>query len=250
MGLCEEPRIDQTAALPGPLADRYELVWADEFDGTTLDPAKWDYRQLGKRGPALVVKDTVALDGKGHLVLTVQRVGDQIHAAMIGTQGKFETTYGYFECRVRMQRSYGPCSAFWLQSSTMGRPVGDPGKAGVEIDVFECFAPKSNQVTHTLHWDGYGTNHKSFGSKNRAVAKLTEGFHTIGVEWMPAEYIFYADGKESFRTTNAVSHAKEYLILSYLADSWQAKVVEQTPGFSDSVVFDYVRVYKKKPGTQ
>ena len=49
----------------------YRLVWADEFNGTTLDRKKWDYRQLGKRRDAINVKETVRLDGKGHLVLEV-----------------------------------------------------------------------------------------------------------------------------------------------------------------------------------
>lgn len=40
---------------------------------------------------AINVKDTVTLDGDGHLVLTTNRVGDEYHTAMIGTHGKFET---------------------------------------------------------------------------------------------------------------------------------------------------------------
>jgi beta-glucanase (GH16 family) len=235
-------------ALPPALAGKYALFWSDEFDGTTLDASKWNYRKLGPRGAAIDAKDMVALDGQGHLVLTVRRVGDTIHAAMIGTQGKFETTYGYFECRAKLQKSYGPGSAFWLQSPTIGRPVGNPKAAGAEIDIFEYFDPTAKRVPHTLHWDGYGVDHQSTGSKGRLVADLADGFHTFGVEWTPEKYVFYVDGEESFRTRQAVSQAREYLILSYLAEEdWQAEAVNKVPGFSDSVVFDYVRVYKKNP---
>ena len=72
-----------------PVGAEYKLVWSDEFDGAELDLARWDYRQLGPRRDAVNVKDTVTLDGKGHLVLTTKRSGAEYHTAMIGTQGKF-----------------------------------------------------------------------------------------------------------------------------------------------------------------
>ena len=91
-------------ALP---VDNYQLVWSDEFDGDTLDLDKWGYRSLGPRRDAINVKETVTLDGKGHLVLTTRRSGEEYHTAMIGTGGKYETAFGYFECRVKLQRQIG-----------------------------------------------------------------------------------------------------------------------------------------------
>ncbi|MEA3226894.1 MAG: glycoside hydrolase family 16 protein, partial [Planctomycetota bacterium] len=85
-----------------PVKD-YELVWSDEFSGETLDFDKWGYRALGPRRDAINVKETVALDGDGYLVLTTERSGDKYHTAMIATQGKYEPTFGYFECRVKLQ---------------------------------------------------------------------------------------------------------------------------------------------------
>jgi beta-glucanase (GH16 family) len=81
----------------------YELFWSDEFEGKSLDLEKWDYRGLGARRDAVNVKDAVSLDGEGHLVLTTKGVENEYHTAMIGTQGKFETTYGYFECCFKLQ---------------------------------------------------------------------------------------------------------------------------------------------------
>jgi hypothetical protein len=57
----------------GPPSDNYKLLWADEFDGDELDLSKWDYRGLGPRGDAVIVKDRTALDGKGNLVLTTRQ---------------------------------------------------------------------------------------------------------------------------------------------------------------------------------
>ncbi len=79
-----------------PPANGYILFWADEFNGTVLDSSKWDYRGLGKRRAAINAEDMVRLDGQGHLLLSTLLVDNEIRTAMIGMQGKFETTFGYF----------------------------------------------------------------------------------------------------------------------------------------------------------
>ncbi len=225
----------------------YGLFWSDEFDGEKLDTTKWDYRNLGPRREAVNVKDTVSLDGKGNLVLTTRCVDDAIHTAMIGTHGKFETKFGYFECRVKMQESHGHWSAFWLQSPKLGRKIGDPATSGTEIDIYECFTVQKDWVAHNIHWDGYGEHHKHAGSGPVDVPDLCEGYHTFGLEWTPDEYRFYVDGKLTWQTRQAVSHTAEYIILSLEVGALQKSIIDKQDGFSDSALFDYVRVYKKRP---
>jgi len=231
----------------GPPSADYELVWSDEFDGEKLDRTKWDYRGLGKRREAVNVTDTVRLDGEGNLVLTTRRAGDEIHTAMIGTQEKYETTFGYFECRVKLQRTHGHWSAFWLQSPTYGAKIGDLAASGAEIDIYECFESRNGWVAHNVHWDGYGEHHKHAGSGRKEVEHLLDGYHTFGLEWTPDEYVFYIDGRESWRTSKGVSLAREYIILSLEVGPKQAAIVREDPDFEDSVWFDYVRVFKQKP---
>lgn len=217
----------------------YKLVWTDEFKGKELDMEKWEYRSLGPRRDAINVKDTVSLDGKGHLVLTTKRVDDKYHTAMIGTKDKFETKFGYFECRVKFQKQIGHWSAFWLQSPTVGK-VGDPKENGTEIDIFEYLPNKKDTIHINLHWDGYGEHHKHAGSKYKQ-SDLDEGFHVIGLEWTPNEYVFYVDGKEAWRTNKAVSHVKQYIILSLEVGEWAGDISQAE--LPDSIYFDYMRVY-------
>lgn len=74
--------------------------------------------------------------------------------------------------------------------------------------------------------------------------KFKEGYHILGVEWTPEEYVFNIDGKEVWRTKDAVSHLKEYIILSMDVYTWGGDIGKaQLP---DSCCFDYVRVYKKR----
>ncbi len=226
-----------------PVGDEYKLVWADEFAGETLDVTKWDYRNLGPRRDAVNVKETVSLDGQGHLVLTTKRTGDAYHTAMIATQGKFETTFGYFECRVRLQEQIGHWSAFWLQSPSLGKPLGDPGAAGTEIDIFEYLRKDGDRVHHNLHWDGYGEHHKHAG-KTVTVAGLAKGWHTFGLLWTDSKYVFYVDGKETWRSSEGVSRRDEYIILSLEVGKWAGDIAQAK--LPDHLYVDYVRVYQKQ----
>ena len=234
------------AKRPGPTtrpADE-NLVWHDEFDGKRLDLKKWSYRGLGPRKGGVNVKEAVRLDGKGHLVLTTTKVGEKYHTGMIGTQGKFERAFGYYECRFRLQRQVGHWSAFWLQSPKLGKVIGDTSRSGTEIDIFEYLARKGDKVQHTLHWDGYGKDHKSAGKVVDAKG-LRKGWHTIGLEWTADAYVFYVDGKATWRTDKGVSGTPQYIILSLEVGKWAGEISKAK--LPDSAEFDYVRVYKKRP---
>ena len=220
----------------------YHLVWSDEFDGAALDTQKWDYRQLGPRRDGVNVKGAVSLDGEGHLVLTTSRNGDVYHTAMIGTEGKFETTFGYFECRAKLQKQVGHWSAFWLQSPAIGEEIGNPEASGTEVDIFEYLRKSGDSVVHNLHWDGYGKHHKAAGGGATAPG-LSDGWHTFGVQWSEEGYVFYVDGQETWRTDKAISHRPEYIILSLEVGKWAGDIAAAT--LPDSLLVDYVRVYQK-----
>ena len=232
MGAAAEPPRDEN------------LVWSDEFGGTSLDLTKWGYRGLGPRKGGVNVKEAVSLDGKGHLVLTTSKVGGKYHTGMIGTQGKFERAFGYFECRVKLQAQHGHWSAFWLQSPRLGKVVGDTKQSGTEIDIFEYLVKRGDKIQHTLHWDGYGRDHKSAGHVH-AHPGLSKGWHTVGLEWTEDGYVFYVDGKATWRVSKGLSGTPQYIILSLEVGKWAGSIAKAR--LPDSVIFDYVRVYKKLP---
>jgi len=99
-------------------------------------------------------------------------------------------------------------------------------------------------VYHNLHWDGYGVDHKHIGAQI-PFAGIDKGFHTFGLEWTKDAYIFYVDGKETWRTSSAVSQRKEFMILSTELTGWGGDPA--LGNFPDEVGFDYVRVYQLKP---
>jgi len=218
----------------------YTLEWSDEFSGTVMDPEKWDHRLLGPRRDGVNSANAVSMSGDGKIVLTTSQVGDEYHTAMIGTGGKFAATFGYWEARMRLQDEQGHWSAFWLQSPTMGNPIGDPATAGVEIDVVEYHSRWGDTVQFAYHWDGYGSNHKTRNNSS-TTAGLADGFHTFGVLWTADEYIFYVDGVEKWRSSEAVSHRPQYAILSLEVGTWAGSI--QNASLPDGIEVDYVRWY-------
>jgi beta-glucanase (GH16 family) len=224
----------------------YSLVWADEFNGTTLDTTKWEYRFLGPRRKAVNVKEAVSLDGTGNLLITCTQADTSYHVGMIGTQPTFQATYGYFECRVKFQKEQGHWTAFWLQSPTINN-LGNPAVNGTEIDIYEYLRRENNTIHHNLHWDGYGASHKSTGY-TADIPGISSGYHTIAVEWTDTQYVFYIDQIETWRTTTAVSQRSEYIILSDEVDTWGGDITLAT--LPDTVFFDYVRVYQKDSSTR
>jgi beta-glucanase (GH16 family) len=221
----------------------YQLVWADEFNGTELDSTKWAVRGVGPRALGYVSPEAVQVEG-GYLKLQARKQADRILLGAVGTQGKFMARYGFFECRAQVQRSKGVWAAFWIQSTEISKGE-DPAVYGAEIDIMECFRKLGPDiVSHNVHW-AYGPNQKTTRGMQSTLPGLGEGFHTYALEWTPEKYVFYVDGLKFYEVTQGLSHIEEYLILSMEIPSKPEEILETV--FPDEFVVDYVRVYQK-PG--
>ena len=98
-----------------------------------------------------------------------------------------------------------------------------------------------DRVQHTFHWDGYGKHHKSEG-KVVKVPGVMDGWHTFGLLWLPDEYIFYVDGKETWRSkAGGVCQVPQYMLLSDEIGSWAGDISKAK--LPDRFLVDYVRVY-------
>lgn len=246
------------APTPAPAAPPpgYRLAWADEFDGTVLDTNKWGHRDLGRRRHAVNVREAVTV-GEGLLTITTYTHEGQHRTGMICTRDKFERCFGYWEARIRFADSPGEWSAFWIHSPTMGRPVGDPATAGMEIDVIEhrvrdqAGKDISGRGQLTLHWDGYGRDHKSKGHVTEDLG-LGTGFHTYGLEWTEQEYRFYIDDRLVWTAPTPVSKRPQFIILSSEVQDkgWAGNIPDGGYGPRESsrtrMDVDYVRFYERK----
>lgn len=93
---------------------------------------------------------------------------------------------------------------------------------GMEIDVMESLGIWGADVTqHALHWDGYGTDHKSTGWPDVTYAATPDGFHTYGVYWEAGLLAFYVDGIKTGEYANSrVMSVPAYFLLSLQIGGW------------------------------
>jgi beta-glucanase (GH16 family) len=221
-----------------PQGRTWKMVWHDEFDGDRLDETKWDVPNNRRRDGWWSPK-AVSLDGKGRLVISTLKEGDRYLDACVRTRGKYEHAHGYYVARIKLQEQPGHWSAFWLYNSSVGK-IGDGGRDGTEIDIME--KPwRDERVQHALHWDGYGEQHQSEGKVVR-VPGVMNGWHTFALWWKSDEYIFYVDGKETWRTTaGGVCQVPLYIKLSDEIGDWGGDIAKAE--LPDQFLVDYVRVY-------
>ena len=260
----------------------YRLVWADEFKGDSLDKNKWNDDQnvdgchwgAVRRG-GYWHKDMISVHDD-NLHIAVKYV-DEAQAARYGGDYKagwytaYVTTrfsnpadetnpddflYGYFETRAKLPGGAGIWSAFWMMNKGVYE-VGDDGRDGTEIDVFESLytdrAPykTGNLIGSNLHWDGYNDDHVGYhvGSFYPQNDPYNE-YNTYGVKWTPDEYVFYINGCETARTSRGgVSQNPEFLLLSIEIAGENGVAggkgdISKNIGGMDFLV-DYVRVYQK-----
>lgn len=204
---------------------------------------KWSHRSLGERRDAINIESAISIHDNNYLIIRTEKVADKYFTGMISTEGKFMTTYGYFEARVYLPRERGIWAAFWLQSPTKGREIDNVADSGAEIDIFEYLGNKRRKVQHALHWNGYDKKHLQSRSKVLRNRQLRNGWHTFGLLWTESEYVFYVYGEETWRTSEAVSHRSQYIILSVEIGEWAGKV--RKADLPTDFVIDYVRVYKQ-----
>jgi beta-glucanase (GH16 family) len=225
---------------PAPGGAAWRLVWHDEFTGDNVDESKWERIGDSRRRDHWWLKDDAYLDGQGRLVLRTSKTGDRYGSGAVRSQGKFEHRFGYWECRVQFGKKAGHWPAFWLFSRPGVGRVGDEGRDGTEIDIME--KPwLTDHINAALHWDGYGKDHKS-AAKKVEVQGISEGWHTFGLLWTSEEYVFYADGKEIWRTrAGGVSQVPAFVKLTDEIGSWGGDIAKAD--LPDHCLFDYVRVY-------
>ena len=222
---------------------QYELTFEDNFEGDTLDLTKWEYCPEQRRqdvGGYWSNAMTEVRDGNLWLWAKLREDGTPISGA-IRSMHIFEQAHGYFECRMCFPKTTGFWGAFWMMCGHVGKVDGS-AVSGAEIDIIESGECARKRVNHAIHWDGYGKDHKSTVHIDETPG-LYEGFHTYALAWTKEEYIFFIDGKETWRTSEpGICVHPGYLKLTTEFGSWAAPIVpEQLP---DACRVDWVRAYR------
>lgn len=245
---------------------KFEETFTENFD-TELDRSVWSghyqYGETTEARKGSYWNQYLAYTENGNLVIPVTYLEDGMggkgagwYTAGIDTDGDspngFSQKFGYFECRCILPEGADVWSAFWLMNDGVYNEDGN-GRDGTEIDIFESDRygkKRNNAVTSNLHFDGYGEAHQMMGAEEFLIKNNPyEEFNTYALEWNESEYIFYINGKETFRTSyGGVSQNEEYLILSVemKGENGIPSQRENQPAEDAFFIVDYVRVYQYK----
>ncbi|MBT2467010.1 lectin [Streptomyces sp. ISL-66] len=259
----------QGASAPQPPAtaasEAAAVTFSDEFDGpagSAVDGGKWqietgDNVNNHERQYYTAGNRNAALDGQGHLAITARRENPgnyqcwygkcEYTSARLNTAGKFTTTYGRVEARMKIPRGQGMWPAFWMLGNDIGQ-VGWPN-AG-EIDVMENVGFEPSTVHGTLHGPGYsGAGGIGAGYTLPGGQAFADAFHTFAVDWSPNVITWSVDGTVYQRRTPADLGGKRwafnkpfFLILNLAVGGYWPGDPNGSTVFPQQLLVDYVRV--------
>ena len=228
---------------------KWALVWADEFDGTAIDPANW----IVQNGAANVngeleyyTPSDAYLEG-GALVLKseVRTIGNQRYTSAEVRSGSLRTVQRGNAVEWRTQAPFGKgiWPANWLVNTACDGVNGCGSNWPPEIDVLEMkgSAPNINVMTH---WWGSWPNEAHETSVYDATTSLADAYHTYRVEWFPDSVVWYMDGVQRAKHTQRPTVGTMQLVMNTAVGGQFDGNPDPSTVFPQYHRIDYVRVYR------
>ena len=211
---------------------RYELIWQEDFNGSTFDEKYWtkiprgnaDWCRHMSDEPSLYeVKDgNLILRGKVNDGIVPQDTARYITGGLY-TKDKKTITHGKVEIKAKLQAAQGAWPAFWMLPNTGTWPNGG------EIDIMERL------------------NHDS-------IAYNPDDYNVYAVEILPDSLVFSINGNHTF-TYPRIETDKEgqfpfgtpyYILIDMqIEGSWVGKA--NPAEYPVEMQIDWVKVYSLKP---
>lgn len=253
-------------ATPPASLNGWNLVFDDEFDGTSLDKSKWNptynWGHTHNHRAYCVEENVSVSDGLLRIKGEARRHpnapatcknGSDVYSldytsGAIDTRGKFELKGGYIEGRFKMPPHSGTWPAFWTLQD--GWPP--------EIDIFEVPHDRTDHhyYLHYTKTDWYASHgsawdhEASFGGVHKGPDK-SAGFHTYGLEWNENFLKFYFDDQlvSSYNRPSEISQlTANYIIINLAIGGWAesgSRPIAVTAGNPAYLECDWVRVWKR-----
>lgn len=252
----------------------WNLVWSDEFEGTSLNQSVWNY-DIGTGdwgwGNGEIQYYTNKSDNisvsDGMLKITAKKEsynGSSYTSGRINSMGKKAFKYGKMEARIRVEggNQNGVWPAFWMMGNNMATGTNWPYCG--ELDIME-HANGRNYVEGTLHWNTGGPNatynHVFWGSYSNGnyyyfsdnTNNGITAWHTYGVIWDEQKIQWYVDDNiyltAYITDDNAYAFQKEQFFLLNLAlggtgTGYTGNTTVDSNFSSATMYVDYVRAYQ------
>jgi beta-glucanase (GH16 family) len=171
-------------AMPAGNLPGWQMVFADDFSGTSLNTNSWGTYQGQPGGdpggwwdPSHVVLRSGVLELQSY---QDPALGNRWVSGGLSSARALTQTYGKYLVRFRMDKGDGIAGIALLWPSNGGWPP--------EIDFAEDGGGNRSTTLATLH---YGSANNQV---QRSVAADFSQWHTIGVEWTPGQLVYTLDG--------------------------------------------------------
>ena len=175
------------------------LVWSDEFNGSSINTANWSFETGGGGWGNNELENYTnrtenARISNGTLIIEARREnfgGNAYTSARMKTQGK--QSFGintWVEARIDAPQGQGIWPAFWMLGNSIST-VGWPSCG--EIDIMEIQGQNPFRNFGTIHWADAGGNHVSFGGIYNSSSSLSAGFHTYAISRTGTSIKWYVD---------------------------------------------------------
>ncbi len=248
-----------------PPATQWNIVWSDEFNGSSVDTNKWAFETgNGGSNPGWGNQELEYYTGRTnnayvhggllHIIARQESMGGfNFTSARMKSQGLYATTYGRMEWRAAMPAGVGMWPGLWM----LGANINSAGWPGCgEIDVAETKGTELTQVHGSLHSGSDETGTYTFPSGDSIT-----NFHNYMIEWEPNSMSFSVDGHVYETQTSWTCalgpyptpfNAPEFLLMNLavggnFVDNPSVASIEAGTAFPVEIQVDYVRVWEQTP---
>jgi beta-glucanase (GH16 family) len=237
----------------------WELVWSDEFDGTAIKTANWNW-EIGAGGwgnnelQYYTNSTENSYINNGSLVIVARKnhLGHDYTSARMTTKNKHSFLYGRMEASIKLPAlKQGIWPAFWMMPA--GSVYGGWAASG-EIDIMEAIN-QPYTVYGTIHYGGSWPNNQNSGAEYSNGTNFSQDYHTYAIEWEPTQIRWYVDDvlystKTSWYTSGypypAPFDQPFYFILNLAVGGNWPGYPDATTTFPQTMYIDYVRVYQAR----
>jgi beta-glucanase (GH16 family) len=240
-----------------PHAQCWQLMWADEFDGTNVNTNNWDYN-IGGNGWGnnewQYYTDRVenASVGNGSLKIVARQenfAGSNYTSARMVTKGRYAFTYGKVSARIKLPLGQGIWPAFWTlpENNVYG---GWPFSG--EMDIMELIGHQPARVYGTLHASNNGSHIYSGDHYDLSSGTFNDDFHEFTMEWGADTIRHFVDGNLFLTQTSSSFNANPWpfnrsfhLLLNLAVGGNWPGYPNATTVFPQTMEVDWVRVYQR-----
>lgn len=218
----------------------WKIVWSEEFDGTSLDPARWnvldDPYGYGNRSQHYKPENVEVDEGKLKIHSKKEwSQGFPYTSGAITTKGKAVFKYGKIEIKAKFPAGTGLLPAIWLWNNQ--------GNAFPEIDIVEILGQQPGQVWNTIHYEVNRIYGKDYHFSD--LPDLTADYHIFSIEWQPEKITFFVDGTPLYTSTAYVPSEEMYLFINTgVGGDWVGEP-DETTSFPAQLLVDWIRYYQK-----